>query len=172
MVADGLPPMGWQEIAANFPEKTQQQVMERWTKVLDPSLTKGSWTRAEDQTIVEYVRHHDAKSWTKLAAKLPGRTGKQIRERWVNHLDPDLTHAAFSVEEDRRIIELHQTYGNRWVKIASFLPTRSCNAIKNRWNSTLHRVNAPDPNHITAMPFALPDEQLHVSLLPEPDDAK
>ena len=129
----------WALIAAKFPNKSQQQVMERWTKVLDPNLTKGSWTGQEDQTIIKFVEAHGKKSWTKLAELLPGRIGKQCRERWINHLDPDINHGPFTADEDKRIIELHQIHGNKWAKIAAFMPNRTCNAIKNRWNSTLQK---------------------------------
>lgn len=134
--------LDWSIIAANFPHKTQQQVMERWTKVLDPNLTKGSWTGEEDQIIIDYVSEHGKKSWTKLAERLPGRIGKQCRERYINHLDPDINRAPFTADEDKRIIELHNAYGNKWSKIASFMPNRTCNAIKNRWNSTLKKTAA------------------------------
>jgi hypothetical protein len=161
IVSKGIGELGWPEIASNFPDKKQQQVIERWTKVLDPTLTKGSWTLEEDRAILDYVRNYDTKSWTKLARTLPGRTGKQCRERWVNHLDPDLNHEAFSPEEDLRIMELHQIHGNKWVKIASYIPTRSCNAIKNRWNSTLKRG-------LNSSSFSvLVDDQLHGQVLPE-----
>ena len=144
------PDHDWAVIASNFPAKTQQQVMERWTKVLDPNLTKGSWTGLEDQTICRFVEAHGKKSWTKLAELLPGRIGKQCRERWINHLDPDINHGPFTADEDKRIIELHQIHGNRWAKIAAFMPNRTCNAIKNRWNSTLQKcaydiVSLPEP---------------------------
>jgi hypothetical protein len=128
-------------IASHFPEKSQQQVVERWTKVLDPHLVKGSWTGEEDQTILEFVQKHGTKNWTKLATLLPGRIGKQCRERWINHLDPVISHTAFTPDDDRQIIELHKLYGNKWAKIAAAMRTRSCNAIKNRWNSTLAKAD-------------------------------
>lgn len=143
--------LDWPSIAANFPTKTQQQVIERWTKVLDPNLTKGSWTGQEDQTILRFVEAHGKKSWTKLAELLPGRIGKQCRERWINHLDPDINHGPFTLDEDKRIIELHQIYGNKWAKIAAYMPNRTCNAIKNRWNSTLQKAG-----------------HLHIASVPEP----
>jgi hypothetical protein len=142
----------WKAVAGQFPDKTQQQVVERWTKVLDPRLVKGSWTGEEDQAIIRFVGQHGTKNWTKLAALLPGRIGKQCRERWVNHLDPAISHAAFTLEDDRQIIELHRVYGNKWAKIAALMRTRSCNAIKNRWNSTLSRIGLPQPDVPQAEP--------------------
>lgn len=137
--------LDWAAIAEQFPNKSQQQVMERWNKVLDPELTKGSWTGQEDQIIIQFVAQYGKKSWTKLAEKLPGRIGKQCRERWINHLDPDMCHTPFTPEEDKMIIELHQEYGNSWTKIAACMPKRTCNAIKNRWNSTLQKLAPYEP---------------------------
>ena len=133
--------INWNEIAQHFPGKTPQQILERWTKVLDPTLLKGSWTRHEDETIINFVRHSGTKSWTKLAELLPGRIGKQCRERWINHLDPHLEKGPWTLEEDNLLIKLHAEFGNHWVKISSFLPQRSDNSIKNRWNSTLSKRN-------------------------------
>jgi hypothetical protein len=129
----------WGVIASNFADKNQQQVAERWTKVLDPRLVKGSWTREEDQRILDFVKAEGTRSWVKLAALLPGRVGKQCRERWVNHLNPEIRHSAFTPEDDKRIIGLHRTHGNKWARIAASMGTRSSNAIKNRWNSVLSK---------------------------------
>ena len=130
-------PVNWFEICKHFPNRTQTQVMERWTKVLDPALLKGSWTRQEDETIIKYVAHHGTKSWARLAALLPGRIGKQCRERWVNHLNPTINHGPWTPAEDQLLIDLHSQFGNHWTKIGEMMPSRSDNAIKNRWNSTL-----------------------------------
>jgi len=32
--------------------------------------------------------------WSVIASKLPGRIGKQCRERWFNHLDPTIVKGA------------------------------------------------------------------------------
>lgn len=138
LVGDVATP-NWNELAAYFPGKTPQQIAERWEKVLNPSLVKGSWTREEDETIIKFVSEKGTKDWTKLAALLPGRIGKQCRERWRNHLDPDVNRSPWTDEEDQILIDMFEKIGSKWVKIAEYLPGRSDNAIKNRWNSTLKK---------------------------------
>ena len=123
----------------SFPNKTQQQILDRWNKVLNPELVKGSWTNAEDEVITNWVKEHGPRNWSTLATSLPGRLGKQCRERWVNNLNPDLVHKAWTEEEDRTLIEHQQKWGNKWAKIAALLPGRTDNSVKNRWNSSLKR---------------------------------
>ena len=141
------PKINWNDVSVNFNGKTPQQISERWSKVVNPDLVKGSWTRQEDELIIEFVRQYGTKNWTKLASFLPGRIGKQCRERWRNHLDPSNNHGPWTPEEDALLISLHSQYGNSWVKIAQRMQGRSDNSIKNRWNSTLRKnpdlANAP-----------------------------
>ena len=56
----------------------------------------------------ELVATHGAKKWSVIAGFLPGRIGKQCRERWHNNLNPAIVLQAWTEEEDRIILEVRE----------------------------------------------------------------
>ncbi|CAN0190293.1 unnamed protein product, partial [Hapterophycus canaliculatus] len=74
--------------------------------------------------------------WSVVASLLPGRLGKQCRERWFNHLDPSVKKTAWTSREDEVLFNAQTFFGTRWCEIAKFLPGRTENAVKNRYNSS------------------------------------
>ncbi|XP_014520504.1 transcription factor MYB39 isoform X2 [Vigna radiata var. radiata] len=106
----------------------------------ESGLKKGPWSPEEDKILVDYIQKHGHGSWRALP-KLAGlnRCGKSCRLRWTNYLRPDIKRGKFSDEEEQLIINLHAVLGNKWAAIASHLPGRTDNEIKNLWNTHLRK---------------------------------
>ncbi|OIW14160.1 hypothetical protein TanjilG_21300 [Lupinus angustifolius] len=103
-------------------------------------LKKGPWTADEDMKLINFILTNGQCCW-RAVPKLAGllRCGKSCRLRWTNYLRPDLKRGLLSEEEEKMVIELHAKLGNRWSKIASHLPGRTDNEIKNQWNTHIKK---------------------------------
>ncbi|KAL0003814.1 hypothetical protein SO802_011375 [Lithocarpus litseifolius] len=103
-------------------------------------IKKGPWTPEEDQKLLAFIEEHGRGSWRALPAKAGlQRCGKSCRLRWTNYLRPDIKRGKFSLQEEQTIIQLHALLGNRWSAIATHLPKRTDNEIKNYWNTHLKK---------------------------------
>ncbi|KAL5798908.1 hypothetical protein ACOSQ2_003728 [Xanthoceras sorbifolium] len=105
-------------------------------------IRKGPWKAEEDEVLINHVKKYGPRDWSSIRSKgLLQRTGKSCRLRWVNKLRPNLKNGCkFSLEEERVVIELQAQFGNKWARIATYLPGRTDNDVKNFWSSRQKRL--------------------------------
>jgi len=127
----------WKEISKHFLNKNPLQCFSRYKRI-KPGIIKGTWSKEEDDKILSLVNLY-GKSWSKLAKIMKTRNGKQIRDRFINVLDPEVKKGKFSYKEDKKIKELYLKYGPRWATIARGLPNRTPDMIKNRFHSSIKK---------------------------------
>ncbi|GER26859.1 myb domain protein 103 [Striga asiatica] len=103
-------------------------------------VKRGLWSPEEDEKLIRYISTHGYGCWSEVPEKAGlQRCGKSCRLRWINYLRPDIRRGRFTPEEEKLIINLHGAVGNRWAHIASHLPGRTDNEIKNYWNSWIKK---------------------------------
>lgn len=135
--------------------KCYQAQINTQIKLLPPPETETSrcgartlaWNSQEDSILENAVKAKGPKHWSKVAKQINYqvyngnqlRKGKHCRERWFNHLNPELNskyylETGWSVEEDSMLWQLQKENGNSWSLISKALPGRTENTVRNRWN--------------------------------------
>ena len=108
-----------------------------------------SWSKEEDTILLNLVKQmRMPMKWSVVAQSLPGRTGKQCRERYVNHLNPRLKSSEWTPVEDATIFRLYDTTGSQWAKMAKMIPGRTDNGIKNRFHNLRRQLEREDEQRL------------------------
>ncbi|XP_065857997.1 MYB-like transcription factor ODO1 [Euphorbia lathyris] len=112
----------------------------RWTNYLRPDLKRGLLTDSEEQLVID-LHAHLGNRWSKIAARLPGRTDNEIKNHWNTHIKKKLlkmgidpvTHEPFQKESKSDETSSSHT---------DVLPESICNNTNNEEN----KVNNSEEN--------------------------
>ncbi|XP_049435643.1 snRNA-activating protein complex subunit 4 isoform X1 [Epinephelus fuscoguttatus] len=120
------------------------QLIYRWNQVLDPSLRKGTWTKEEDELLLQAVSHHGEKNWWKIRLEVPGRTDSSCRDRYYDCLKAGTKRGAFDQQEVELLLRLVDKHGvGRWAKIAAEIPNRYDAQCLREWRKLSRSAAAP-----------------------------
>ena len=103
---------------------------------------KRAWTLNEDIMLVRLVVKNGPQNWDIISQSMNNRSGKQIRERWQNHLNPNQIKTKWHAVEDWILYLSRRIFQSRWTCITKAFFGRTDNDCKNHWNTYLkHRIN-------------------------------
>lgn len=119
-----------------------------------------TWSKEEDTQLLNMVQKMRMPiKWSLVSQSMPDRTGKQCRERYVNHLNPRLKNCDWSPAEDATIFHLYNTCGSQWAKMSKMIPGRTDNGIKNRFHNLRRQLEREDEHRVRlSKPEDFPDE--------------
>mmetsp|Transcript_24673 Transcript_24673/g.36543 ORF Transcript_24673/g.36543 Transcript_24673/m.36543 type:complete len:284 (+) Transcript_24673:2-853(+) len=124
------------------------------------------WTKEEDQMLLNMVQSmRMPMKWSVVAQQMPDRTGKQCRERYVNHLNPRLKVADWNPVEDATIFHLYNSTGSHWAKMSKMIPGRTDNGIKNRFHNLRRQLEREDEHRLRLSKAEDFPDEIHLSRL-------
>lgn len=62
--------------------RTRGQCSQRWSRGLNPSISRFEWSPQEDSTLLNYVQIHGNKKWSKISSLIGNRSDVQCRYRY------------------------------------------------------------------------------------------
>ena len=99
------------------------------------------FNQLEDTFILESFDGPRTK-WNQIAEELgTGRTGKLVRERYYNFLDPNYDHSPWARSDLAYLCCLVKKIGTDWKTINNFFPRRTPANIKNAFTSITKSIN-------------------------------
>lgn len=108
------------------------------SKILNmPKTEKRMWSRMEDDVLLEKVNEYRGKHWREVAKCLQYRNAKQCSDRWNTQLKNQnrWNTSPWTGVEDETLLAFHRLFGNKWTRIAIYIPSRNATSIKNRYRS-------------------------------------
>ena len=107
--------------------------MEVDTSVSKKKRSRSRFTPEEDEAIRKSIEKNGRTAWSRIATSLPNRTPRQISERWLNYLAPEVSRRPWTPEEDAKLLRTVEELGRSWSVVAKRFNGRTDVTVKNRY---------------------------------------
>lgn len=94
----------------------------------------------DDARLKELVDKYGENNWKIIASKMYGRTYRQVKDRWLRYLSPEVNHNPWTEDEDELLIKLVPTLSPKWKEIASHFNGRNDIQVKTRYKVLKNRA--------------------------------
>ena len=139
------------KLAQNYIKTGSREYQERQTN--KHRNKRNPWKPIEDAKLLELVRIY-GECWAMISSKMTDRTGKQIRDRYLNILRPNLKKGEWTQPEDALLVNLYYQIGHKWSLIAKYMPGRSEAQVKNRFYSHIKKRLQEKPSEFNIPSFS------------------
>ncbi|KAM3146307.1 hypothetical protein pb186bvf_001652 [Paramecium bursaria] len=153
----------WIQVSNHLGSRTASQCSQRWKRIKesDNKFQKVNWTKSDEKKLIKLVKEY-GRDWFTIAEMFGDRNSRQIREKYINNLNPSLKTLLWSQEEDDLLFELFLKHGSKWASFTKKLPNRSERMIKNRFYKKLRYSHLGLPNAYQEINFKEnPYNQIH-----------
>lgn len=132
-IGDFIP---WGNVTSWMQNRTKQQVYFRWSYSLSPYLTKGRFTKIEDDILKDAVTKYGTNFRKISAALMPNRSTIQLHDRYqtltINQIE---SWTSWTLEEDTNLLRLFQCIGPNWAVIAKKFSCKTRTQLRHRYTA-------------------------------------
>ena len=97
------------------------------------TTSRQRFTPIEDMVIKNLAQNRQL-SWDDIARQLPGRTGRQCRDRYNKYLTKFVVNKEWTEEEDKKLESLVKVFGeNSWIIISKAMNGRTTRQCRERY---------------------------------------
>ncbi|KAI8149263.1 hypothetical protein BJV82DRAFT_587316 [Fennellomyces sp. T-0311] len=113
----------WQQLSSSSNSSSNRQQKKYYKR--------GSWTAEEDELLVQGIRQFGYGRWKEIASIIPGRRGKQLKQRWDNSLsskyvDSEWLQSKIQEQEEEPAEKLFRLFETSdWAEIAQRITERA-----------------------------------------------
>lgn len=94
------------------------------------------FTKLEDKMLESFIMEFGLSKLNEISEQME-IPEELCKERWINHIKPQLMLNEWSFFEDVLLMDLFKEYGSKWNTISKFIPNKSPRAVRYRYNKLM-----------------------------------